>query len=222
MPTLKFVIREKNNMKQDGTCPIFMRVTKDRKKTFISTGYHIDPKYWNDNVKPNHQQFGRLTALLNEKKRVAWNKIMEAEEKNPSINIRQLRAILLVKSDTNDYFEYAEEYIQTFSGATLRGYQTTLKLFKDWCPVLSFEGLTFQLLRKYEAVLKKKGNSPNTIATNFKRIKSILYAAYKDGKADRNTNPFNYFKVRWQKGDKDYLTNEEINKLRNLKVAIPE
>ena len=46
MATVKAVLRKKNN--PEGQYPIAIRITKDRKSTYLGTGQYIEEKYWDE------------------------------------------------------------------------------------------------------------------------------------------------------------------------------
>jgi len=46
MATVRVVLRKKKN--KEGLCPIAIRITRDRKSTFVSTGQYINEKYWDE------------------------------------------------------------------------------------------------------------------------------------------------------------------------------
>ena len=44
--TTKLVLR-KDKKRKDGTCPVFVRITANRKSRYISSKVYVAPKYWN-------------------------------------------------------------------------------------------------------------------------------------------------------------------------------
>ena len=46
MAAVRSVLRKKKN--QASLCPIAIRITKDRKSTFVSTGQYVNEKFWDD------------------------------------------------------------------------------------------------------------------------------------------------------------------------------
>ena len=64
MATIKAVLRKKKNAK--GLYPIAIRITKNRKSSFISTGQYIEEKHWDASercVKSTHPNSKRLKQL---------------------------------------------------------------------------------------------------------------------------------------------------------------
>ena len=61
----------KKTMLNDGTFPVNLRITIDRKSKFYKTPYNTLPKFWNDKAGeftskfPNHLQCNRILNSLN-------------------------------------------------------------------------------------------------------------------------------------------------------------
>ena len=45
--TVKLVLR-RDKRKADGTAPVWLRITANRKSRYISTGIYLEPKHWNE------------------------------------------------------------------------------------------------------------------------------------------------------------------------------
>ena len=63
--------------KVDGTAPVYVRVTANRKSRLVSTGIYVEPKHWNKNrlrVRSGHD----LADALNAKLQAALNEVREA------------------------------------------------------------------------------------------------------------------------------------------------
>jgi integrase/recombinase XerD len=64
---IKIILR--NEEKTDGTCPLALRITKDRKSSYIYLGFSIHSKDWDadkQRVKKSHPNSARLNNFLNE------------------------------------------------------------------------------------------------------------------------------------------------------------
>jgi len=63
--SVKIVLRKKKN--NDGTYPLAIRITKDRKSSFIHLGHNLHDKDWdgaNQRVKKSHPNMVRLNNKL--------------------------------------------------------------------------------------------------------------------------------------------------------------
>ena len=45
--TVKLVLR-KHKRKADGTAPVWLRITANRKSRYLSTGIYLEPRHWNE------------------------------------------------------------------------------------------------------------------------------------------------------------------------------
>mgnify|MGYP001395786346 FL=1 len=80
MATVRAVIRKKRN--KAGLLPIAIRITKDRKSTFISTGQYVDEKFWdkkNRCVRKSHPNSKVLNNFISTKVAEANDKVLKSE-----------------------------------------------------------------------------------------------------------------------------------------------
>ena len=65
MATFKHILKDKPL--SNGQFPIFLRITKDRKRKLISTGFSCEKPQWNDNkseFRKNYPEFIQKNAVL--------------------------------------------------------------------------------------------------------------------------------------------------------------
>jgi hypothetical protein len=80
MATVKAVLRKKNN--PEGQYPIAIRITKDRKSTYLGTGQYIEEKYWDEKnrcVRKSHPNASISNNFIITKVAEANKKTLEAE-----------------------------------------------------------------------------------------------------------------------------------------------
>lgn len=64
--SIKLILRNKPN--KEGLYPLVIRITKDRKSTYVYTGHYIEQKYWDkENRKVKKSNSIRLNFLLAKK-----------------------------------------------------------------------------------------------------------------------------------------------------------
>ncbi len=64
--TVKLVLR-RHKRKADGTAPVWLRITANRKSRYISTGIYLEPRHWNETkqrVRAAHPIAPALNARL--------------------------------------------------------------------------------------------------------------------------------------------------------------
>ncbi len=96
MATLQATLRMKPNAQK--LYPIAIRITKNRKTSYIFTGQYIDKKFWdkvNRKIKRSHPNSARLNHLILTKLTEANEKLLESETQNDS------QSILSIKKEFN-------------------------------------------------------------------------------------------------------------------------
>src|SRR5687767_1574771 len=80
MSSIKLVLRQKPN--KDGTLPICLRITKDRKTNFVHLGYSVKMDQWDavaQRVKKSYPNHVRLNNFLIKKLSEATDTALELE-----------------------------------------------------------------------------------------------------------------------------------------------
>jgi integrase/recombinase XerD len=94
MGSIKAVLRQKEN--KDGTFPLAIRITKDRKSSYIYIGQHLDKKYWDPlkrHVKKSHPNSARLNNLIAKKIAETNNKLLEIETEKGEASAISVRKV---------------------------------------------------------------------------------------------------------------------------------
>lgn len=114
MASIKVVLRT-NKTKKDGTCPLAIRITKDRKTKFVFTGKYIFEKDWdaeNTKVKRSHENSGRMNAFLRKKLREIETITDDAELAEEEVSLTQIKNKAKRKTNKVSFFELAAERIK--------------------------------------------------------------------------------------------------------------
>lgn len=114
MATVKLVFW-KHDKKKDGTCPIAIRVTKDRKTRYIFTGKYLFEHEWdfkNGRVKKNHQNSARLNAFLRKKLSEVEAVSDKAEITEEDISSKQIKTRAKRQNNKISFFQLASERIR--------------------------------------------------------------------------------------------------------------
>lgn len=222
MATVRAVLRKKKN--KAGLCPIAIRITKDRKSTFVSTGQYINEKYWDDRnraVRKSHPNSNALNNYILSKVAEANRKTLEAEMKPEYQTVSEIRNNVIVKKEL-DFFAVANIHLQNLKGRNKHHQYDTefgrLKKFKEFLKQdeLSFSKLTPSLLKRFEGyLLENKKRSPRTAVNYLILIRTIYNLAIAEAIVDRGRYPFGKGKVtiRIPESQKIGLNIDEIKKL---------
>ena len=105
----------KYKKKKDGTCPITVRIIKDRKPKYIYTGHYVLEKDWNQDlskVKKSHPNSVRLNNLLRKKLAEANDAALDAETKNEDITSREIKKKVNKTSSREPFFKFGAERVR--------------------------------------------------------------------------------------------------------------
>lgn len=93
MATIDIILWE-HQAKRDGTYPLRLRVTKNRKTTYKSVGYSVESKHWDKQkkkIKTSHPNSTRLYNLISKRIFEAQSITIEEETKNSSVSINKIK-----------------------------------------------------------------------------------------------------------------------------------
>lgn len=115
MATIDIVLWTK--AKRDGTFPLRIRITKDRKQFYKSLGYSVEKKHWDNlrkKVKPSHQNSVMMNNFITRKLYEVQEIALETETKNKSASADRIKPKLNLAMDA-DFFQFAEKHLQRFN-----------------------------------------------------------------------------------------------------------
>ena len=114
MPTsTSIVLRKKAN--KSGQFPLMIRITKERKTSYISTGYYIDLKHWdakNRKVKKSYPNSTQLNNLLLKKLSEINSKLMTLESRDENVTLNKIRDTIKKPVNDNTFNSLSEKYIE--------------------------------------------------------------------------------------------------------------
>lgn len=226
MATVKVLLKENKKNKRD-EYPIYIRITKDRRTKFISTGKYIIKDHWNEKirrVRKSHPNSARLNAYIAQKVAEAEGVALELETKSRSVSSGRIKERIMGKS-TMDFFQYADSYLKKYETKTAVSTYRTVKAVIDklrtYCngKSLFMDEISVSFLKDYEnymySVLE---NGKNTIHYNFKKINQVLHEAIKEDLMEFKDNPFLKIKFKLEPTQRSYLTEDELKQIENLEL----
>lgn len=208
--------------KKNGEVPIYLRITKNKKYRYASTGISLDIKYWNNKtckVRKNHPMHARLNKQL--KDFVESAKDMTSELNADSQTIYTVKG-LIKRDDGTNFFNYAESFAQKLADDEnlFEGRQTLVLLghFAGYLKTknIEFADITLKKINDFRRYLAEvKENNANTINKKMKRLRRIFKQARREGVTTHN--PFaDYESLPSEKPDKPRLTPEQMKAIAEL------
>jgi integrase/recombinase XerD len=220
--SVKLLLFTPSNAK--GQYPIYCRITINRKQSYLSTGHFIDEQYWdekNERVKSAHLQAHTINPDITTRKQEIIKALVGYQVKGQQITPAALKALVSLKVDLHNLFDFAKEYVKEVQhkrgAGTLRQYKKYHKIIEDYhgSKTLTFEEITHEYLVKFEDYLRKKKFSGNYIHNIWKNLKAIFNAAKK--RKIITCYPFDtYENPTYAAPTKDYLSFKELDDLEKI------
>jgi integrase/recombinase XerD len=229
MSKVKVVIRQKPN--SDGTLPLCLRITKDRKSSYIYLGHSIKEGDWDktgQRVKKSHPNSVRLNNFILKKLSEATNSALEIATDKPDLSVKAVKN--KIKPTAGSTFnKQAEAYLERLKQAGKYNQYTSdkprVKHFKDFLGGdIAFPDVTPALLERFNAYVRSKLKLSERSAVNhLVMVRSVFSQAIKDNVVDAKHYPFGKGKVKIKFPDsiKIGLTPEEVKALEDVELTDP-
>jgi site-specific recombinase XerD len=229
MASVKIVLRQKEN--KDGTYPLAIRITKDRKTSFIHVGYNVKESDWdavNQKVKKTFPNSTRLNNLLLKKLSEATESKIELETNKTDTSSKTIKNNLKASKEAT-FFAQADIYIDLLKQQgkfnRISADKPRIKHFKEFLDKIdiSFKDITVPLLNKFKAYLKgTRKVTDRTIVNHLIVIRTIFNQAIKSNIVDQKHYPFGKGKVPIKFPDtlKIGLTPDEVKKIEDLDLPV--
>lgn len=204
--------------------PIYMRITYNRKKAELYTGFTCQVKEWNK-ADQNTRTNSTINKKLAERKSTVYAYLDELEKENKTVTAALLKDLLTGKTRVKiKLLEYLEKHIQeitiraqikTISLNKYKQSQTTLHGYipeKYGLPDLFMDQVDYTFINGYDLYLKQTLNlHKNTINKYHSRLRTLLLRALAEGII--NKQPYANFKLITQKTDREFLSQEDLTKI---------
>lgn len=225
--SIKAVLRKKKN--QDNTYPLALRVTKDRKSTYLYLGYSLLEDQWDakqQKVK-KHPNAERLNNLILHRKAEVSNEVITLQTQQKDVSVRAIRKHIKPKGE-NSFFVQASLFIENMNKEgkynRVKTDETRIKHFKEFLNGvdITFAEIDTILLNRFRAYLKSTRNvSERTIINHLIVIRTIYNHAIKGNLVDPKHYPFGKGKISIKFPDsiKIGLVPNEVKKLEQLNLA---
>lgn len=228
MASIKAVIRKKKNGK--GLYPITIRITKDRKTSFISIGQYIEEKHWDavtGKVRKSHPNSTRLNHFISKKLSEANDKLLELHSSAEQISAGLITKTIKNKANVTGFLAFAEIYLDKLKTQEqlnrLSSEKARVNHFRRFLKnkEITFPEITETLLHQFQGYLKtERGNSERTIINTMIVMRTIFNAAIRSGIVDRKYYPFGKGKIsiRFPQSVKIGLSVEDVKALEDVEL----
>jgi len=226
--TTKAIFR-KDAANKKGEATICIRITVDRKRSYLSTGIKLHSNQWDQKrslvkrANPNYKLLnGKINKLISKIQEIA----LEYDLSGKRFTAKILKKIVEDKNP-KCFISFGKKWMQTrynrkdISYGSLVKYKSHLSKLETFTNgQLTFDEVSYRFLNIYSNYLVNKlGNSTNTVNTNFKCIRAIVNEAIRQDELKVDQNPFIKFKLKTEEVKREVLTQEELNKFENLELT---
>ena len=220
-------ILRKDRMSKNGSAPIHIRVTHNRKSRFVGTGVTIPIDSWDiekQRIKPNTPDSQELQLQIDKKISELNRRIKKLEALEIEVTLDNLletngRKVNCTIGECLDSTIARLESLGKYGSASKhRSLRSRLSQYRSLNIQMNEIDLTF--LRDFELFLRKIGNTNNSIATKFAIFKAAYNKALSEGLFIHKSNPFSKYKVGslWTKTRKRAITKEDVQRLAELEI----
>ncbi len=230
MSSIKIVLRKKGL--SDGTYPICLRITKDRKTKYFNTIFKSSDREWDassgcfNKNNANYMQYNRLLLKIKARALKAYSDLdFEKEYFNLDDFSQRFR---IDSNPANDYvFPFWEEIISEMKLAGRMGnatmYAETMKSIKQFCRFkkIRFQDITNSFLNKYEAWLRSRGGTGGGISIKQRTLRALYNKAIERNVIKDINHPFKTYKISKLKGQgiKKALDYDQVTKIINFNIS---
>lgn len=206
-----------------------LRVTKDRKRKYVSLGISVNPENWDFSKNqpkaecPNREY---IELLIADKLKEYSAKIVELKATNQEFTsttlVEKVCVNRVTRKTVGDLFR---EHINSLTASGRKSYALSIKQLYN--SLIEFNGhldipfaeMDIVWLRRYEAFLRRKGLAENTIGIRFRTLRSIYNVGIEEDAVSAELYPFKKLKVSklHQETAKRALSKEDIERVLSYK-----
>ncbi|CCX48345.1 tyrosine type site-specific recombinase [Bacteroides sp. CAG:927] len=206
-----------------------LRVTKDRKRKYVSLGISVNPEHWDFSKNqpkaecPNREY---IELLIADKLKEYSAKIVELKATNQEFTSTTLvEKVCVNRVNRKTVGNLFREHISSLTASGRKSYALSIKQLYN--SLIEFNGhldipfseMDIVWLRRYEAFLRRKGLAENTIGIRFRTLRSIYNVGIEEDVVSAELYPFKKLKVSklHQETAKRALSKEDIERVLSYK-----
>ncbi len=225
---------KKGSEKRNGEVAIMARITVDGKICQFSTKQNILPENWNVKAgKATGKAAGQINKMLDDVKASLNHIYHEQQRRDNYVTAEKVKNEFLGHSENHatllDLFVKHNNDVKQLIGisksaSTYQKYEVTRKhlekflMYKYKLSDIALQEINLMFITDFEVYLKTIGKcNSNTTAKFMQFFKRIILIARNNGII--TGDPFVNYKIRIQKVDIGYLTEEEIEKILKLNLV---
>jgi len=219
----RLVYNRKKQLNKQGMALVQAEALLNQQKVYFKTNIYLKPEHWDKQTSQvcNHPQANDLNTMLFEFVLHLQAIELSLWKRGIPVTLSLLKDAIKKDKPVNVTFPvFARIYVQESDRkrSTKENLLTTITVLQEFRPGLDFKDITYTFLKDFEVHLKEKGNSVNTIAKHLRQLRTLVNEAINQGYIPSDAYPFRKFKIKQEKGRKEFLTPDELKRLENLDV----
>ena len=230
------VLLNKVRQKQDGTFPLAIRITYNRKTIYLPLGYNLAEKDFdakNQRIRSSSKIASNITRLNNgiqEKLKKIYDTVtrLEEEGKIESLSMSSLKKEIEGKSVGNmDFFNFVDSLIPDLKKAGKFGNAEIYKTLRNRIEKfhgkrsLPFRQINYAFIKMLETQHYASGNTAGGLSVYLRTLRSVYKKAIKHGIAKENHNPFNDYSIKNGTPKRQFLNKEQLENFKNAVIEEP-
>lgn len=213
--------------KKDGTCPIKVRIIKDRKVSMMSTGLSCLPEEWeNERISKSAKNSMQKNALLNKWMSEIDGTLLDAERRGELdlMTITEIMAMVerVIKGESaqernNTFCDVLDEMVErkNYKNNTKSIYVGTREKVDSYCSGVKLADITPKWLDGFQSWMIKEGLRTNSIGIHMRNVRAVFNFAIDEEYT--TSYPFRKFSIKKEETEKRCLTIEQIRALKDFK-----
>lgn len=220
----RLVYNRKKHLNRQGTALVQIEASLNQRKVYFRTNLYLKPEHWDSRRSQvyNHPQADDLNTMLYEFILQLQAIELGLWKRGVPATLSLLKDAIVKDKPVNVTFSvFARDYVLSSDrkDSTKENLLTTITVLQEFRSGLDFKDITYTFLKEFEAYLREKGNSVNTIAKHLRQLRTLVNEAINQGYIHADAYPFRKFKIKQEKGRHEFLTPDELRKLENLQVS---
>ncbi|WP_138992724.1 site-specific integrase [Larkinella sp. C7] len=202
------IVYYKHKTLSDGSHPFVVRITKNRKNRWISTGMSLHPRYWNDDKGEVRRSYPQKERDLLEETLKIWLKRYSEAANSLAIadEVHDVKAVATKVSEERKitlqfqllaYMDYlASEMLQMGQVGNRKVYREIRLQLTKYIQAqykkedVSFEQVNVKFCNGWETFMRKSGLTEITLSVKFRTLRAVLNKAIANGYAKAEHYPF--------------------------------
>lgn len=213
-----------------GDLPVYLRITMQRRKAELHTGYTVKLKDWSQEQQTTKGD-NTINKELAKKKSRVYELISGLEAKNRPVSATILKELLTGKAEVNvgllSYFDTHIKEIEIrreIKPISVNKYKQSLASLKKFILIhfkaheYNLQAVDYDFINQYDLFLKTEYSlHKNTINKYHSRLRTVLLKALSEGHLTRQ--PYTNFKLLTVKTNREFLNREELDQIINLNIS---